>query len=164
MTPRGQILVSSTDDDPLPFVCGFKTSPCMPAPRAHVEKHVRELPAYTVTFRMYTRKAFLSLHTGGRRQFCLPRTCARGADARGDVLMYTWGFSACHTTPHAHTTTTPTHTTQHRITHNITRRKRERERHRKRRKRKKTEKEREGKTEEERQDKRRDQKSRQETR
>ena len=27
MTIRGQILVSSTDDDPLPSVFGFKTSP-----------------------------------------------------------------------------------------------------------------------------------------
>ena len=35
MTPRGQILVSRTDDDTaLPSVCTFKTSPCMPATRA----------------------------------------------------------------------------------------------------------------------------------
>ena len=39
MTLRGQILVRRTDDDTaLPSVCPFKTSPCMPAPRAHVEK------------------------------------------------------------------------------------------------------------------------------
>ena len=31
-------------------VCTFKTSPCVPAPRAHVETHVRVLPAYTETF------------------------------------------------------------------------------------------------------------------
>ena len=31
-------------------VCTFKTSPCMPAPRAHVETHVRVVPAYTGTF------------------------------------------------------------------------------------------------------------------
>ena len=28
----------------------IKTSPCMPAPRAHVETHVRVVPAYTETF------------------------------------------------------------------------------------------------------------------
>ena len=50
MTLRGQILVSRTDDDPLSPVCPFKTSPCVPAPRAHAEKHVRVLPAYTETF------------------------------------------------------------------------------------------------------------------
>ena len=31
----------------------------------------------------------------------------------GDVLNVHTGFSACHTTPHAHTTTTTTYTTQH---------------------------------------------------
>ena len=39
MTLRGQILVSRTGDDTaLPFVCPVKTSPCMPAPCAHVER------------------------------------------------------------------------------------------------------------------------------
>ena len=55
MTIRGQILVSGTDDDPLPSVCGFKnvtvctfkTSPCVPAPRLHVFQHVRVLPVHT---------------------------------------------------------------------------------------------------------------------
>ena len=57
MTLRGQTLVSRTDDDAaVPSVCPFKTSLCMPAPRAHVEKHVRVLPAYTATF--------LNVHTG----------------------------------------------------------------------------------------------------
>ena len=50
MTLRGQILVSRTDDDPLHPVCGFKTSPCVQAPRAHVETHVRMVPAYMGTF------------------------------------------------------------------------------------------------------------------
>ena len=50
MTLRWQILVSRTDDDPLPPVCGFKTSPCVPAPRPLVETHVRMVPAYTGTF------------------------------------------------------------------------------------------------------------------
>ena len=30
-------------------VCTFKTSPCVPAPRAHVFQHVRVVPAYTGT-------------------------------------------------------------------------------------------------------------------
>ena len=51
MTLRGQILASRTDDDTaLPSVCPFKKSPCMPAPRAHVEKSVRVLLACTETF------------------------------------------------------------------------------------------------------------------
>ena len=77
ITLRGQILVSRTDDDFFLFsfvfffccVCGVleeggraclrskrppcvdsKTSPCMPAPRAHVETHVRVVPACTGTF------------------------------------------------------------------------------------------------------------------
>ena len=31
-------------------VCTFKTSPCVPAPRAHMFQHVRVVPAYTETF------------------------------------------------------------------------------------------------------------------
>ena len=42
-----------------------QTSPCMPAPRAHVFQHVRVVPVHT--------EAFLNPHTEGRRQFCLPR-------------------------------------------------------------------------------------------
>ena len=49
ITIRGQILASRTGDDPPAPpcvhskrpVCRFKTSPCVPAPRAHVEAHVR---------------------------------------------------------------------------------------------------------------------------
>ena len=33
-----------------PSMCAFETSPCMPAPRAHVLKHVRVVPVHTVTF------------------------------------------------------------------------------------------------------------------
>ena len=39
MTIRGQILVSSTDDDPLPSVCGSKTSPCERSKRPRVCRH-----------------------------------------------------------------------------------------------------------------------------
>ena len=34
---------------PLLSVCPFETSPCVPAPRARVETHVRVVPAYTGT-------------------------------------------------------------------------------------------------------------------
>ena len=43
-------------------VCTLKTSPCVPAPRAHVELHLRVVPAYTVMFWMYTRRRFW-IHT-----------------------------------------------------------------------------------------------------
>ena len=62
MTQRGQILVSTTDDDPLAPVCRFNKStcarsnlPCAPAARAQVFQHVRVVPAYTGTFLAYTR-------------------------------------------------------------------------------------------------------------
>ena len=48
-------------------VCTFKTSPCMPAPRAHVLKHVRLVPVHTGTFWIHTWRA------GGHRQCCLPK-------------------------------------------------------------------------------------------
>ena len=35
--------------------CTFKTSPCVPAPRAHVETHVRVVRVHTATSRIYTR-------------------------------------------------------------------------------------------------------------
>ena len=35
---------------PLPPVCPFDTSPCVPAPRAHVFQHVRVVPVHTETF------------------------------------------------------------------------------------------------------------------
>ena len=40
-------------------VCAFYTSPCMPAPRAHVETHLRVVPAYTETFWTDTRSAWV---------------------------------------------------------------------------------------------------------
>ena len=48
--------VVSTQNVP---VCTFRTSPCVPAPRAHVETHARVLPAYTVTFKNDTRCAWV---------------------------------------------------------------------------------------------------------
>ena len=53
-------------------VCTFKTSQCVPAPRAHVFQHVRVEPVHTGTFRTYTRgtgviasSAYHNLHTYG---------------------------------------------------------------------------------------------------
>ena len=40
-------------------VCTFKTSPCVPAPRAHVSTHVRVVPLHTGTFWIYTVRFFL---------------------------------------------------------------------------------------------------------
>ena len=45
-------------------VCTFKTLPCVPAKRAHVETHVRVVPVHTVKFRTYTRARFESTHGG----------------------------------------------------------------------------------------------------
>ena len=39
-----------------------KTSPCMPAPRAHVKTHVRVVLVHTGTYRMYTLRVFESTH------------------------------------------------------------------------------------------------------
>ena len=55
-TLRELFLVSRTGDDHRcvdsknAFMCTFETYPCVPAPRAHVETHVRVVPANTVTF------------------------------------------------------------------------------------------------------------------
>ena len=108
MTPRGQILVSRTDDDPphpalrvsiqnVP-VCAFKASPCVPAPRAHVFQHVRVVPAYTGRFAC-THGGVLNPHTG---LFSVPQPQRH-----------------THHRPHQDTTCTPTL--------NITRRHRQRE-------------------------------------
>ena len=71
-------------------VCTFNTSPCMPAPRAHLLKHM----------------CAWCQHTLGRFE----RT-------HGDVLSgHTGFFSVSHTTPHR-THTTPQHKTQHTTTH-----------------------------------------------
>ena len=63
ITVRGHIWVSRIDDPssaPRVYIqnvpmCTFKTSPCVPAPRPHVETHVRVVQAYTGTFWMDTR-------------------------------------------------------------------------------------------------------------
>ena len=44
-----------------PSVRRFKTSPCVPAPRAHVETHVRVVPVQTERFWTYTRWRFSSV-------------------------------------------------------------------------------------------------------
>ena len=125
MTIRGQILVSSTDDDPLALrvwiqnvsVCTFKTSPCVLAPHVHVSTHVRVVLAYTGT--LYT-VTFLNPH--------------------GVFFHVFFQRAAKHTnnnnthkhTPNTHhdhqTTPRPQRHTPHNTTHNITRRQRERER------------------------------------
>ena len=62
----GRLMVSRTDGDPPPLsllslpllrvsvpktsVCRFETSPCVPAPRAHVVTHVLVVPVHTGTF------------------------------------------------------------------------------------------------------------------
>ena len=46
-------------------VCTFKTSPCMPATRAHAFQHERVLPAHTERFGR-THRDVLDGHTGGR--------------------------------------------------------------------------------------------------
>ena len=97
ITVRGQILVSRTGDDPLCArvsiqsvpVCTFKTSPCVPAPCAHVETHV----------------CAWCLHTRGRFE-------------RDTRARFEWTHGHRHTPrpqPHTHThsTTTTTATTTH---------------------------------------------------
>ena len=140
ITIRGQILVSRTDDDPLLFVCGFKTSPCVPAPRAHVETHVRVVPvqgdvlnAHTEGV-LYTHTVFFTSH------------------------FFFHVFSACRNTDkHAHTQTQH-HNTQH---HTETETERDRDRQRKREGEKERRREREREKERrERQEKRQDEEER----
>ena len=69
-------------------VCTFKTSPCVPAPRAHMFQHV-------CAWCQYTRGRFERTH--------------------GDVLSGHTGFSRCHPTHTQHNTHTHTpHRTPHR--------------------------------------------------
>ena len=72
-------------------VCTFKTSPCVPAPRAHVEKHVDVVPC--------TRGRFECIHGG----------------VSESTYGFFHGFSACRTpnTPRPPTTATTTQTTDH---------------------------------------------------
>ena len=109
-------------------VCTFQTSPCMPAPRAHVETHVRVVPVFTGTF--------LNVHTE-----------AFWTDTRV--------FSACRTphTPHTTHHTAPQNTTQHNMTHHKRRRKRRRQNKTKREDKKRQDKTKKGRQDETRQDK-----------
>ena len=51
-------------------VCPSQTSPCVPAPRAHVETHVRLVLLHTGTFRMYPRRK-----AGGSLSVLLTKIC-----------------------------------------------------------------------------------------
>ena len=102
ITLRGQILVSRTGDDTLPFprvsvqnvpVCPSKTSPCVRPTR----------------LRVHLQHAHM-----------LKSLCARCWHTRGRFERTHGVFSACHTTPHTHHDHNDTHTTQHSITHNVT--------------------------------------------
>ena len=118
-------------------VCAFKTSPFVPAPRAHMLKHV-------CAWCRYKRGRFERTH--------------------GDVLSGHTGFFQCATPHTTHHHTTQNNTQQHTETETDRDRQRQRkkteEEDRGRRQRKKTGTERESKTEEERQDKRRGRKRR----
>ena len=118
ITVCGQNLVSKTDDDPLPPVCGFKTSPC-----ARSNVHV----------------------CTGTTRTCF-NTCARGAGIHGDVLnVHTEVFLKPNTgffhfqraATHTHTKHTPrpqrhTHTQHNTQHHTETERKRQRKKERQR--------------------------------
>ena len=161
MTTRGQILVSSTDDDPLPSVCGFKTSPCVRSKRPRVYRHHAYMFQHMCAWCRHTRGrlecthgdvlnlhtvTFLNPHTGFPRFFSVPQ----------------------HTHTHqTHTTTTKQHhdhndthhTTQHNTQHHMeTDRERERDRERET----ERDRERQRETERERQDKTREDGTRQE--
>ena len=96
-TLRGQILISRTDDDPpspLPCVCTFKTSPCVPAPRPHV-------------FNMWTCCRYTRRRIG----------CTHGGfSACHTTTPHT--TTTHHHTPHHTPHTTPHHTTHHTTHHN----------------------------------------------
>ena len=88
-------------------VCTFKTSPCVPAPRAHMLKHVCA--------------------------WC-PYTPGRFERTHGDVLSGHTGVSACHTLTHTHINThnTTQHNTLRPQHHTTTERDRQRQRQRQR--------------------------------
>ena len=88
-------------------VCTFKTSPFVPAPRAHMFQHV-------CAWCRYTRGRFERTH--------------------GDVLSGHTGVSACHTLTHTHINThnTTQHNTLRPQHHTTTERDRERQRQRQR--------------------------------
>ena len=126
-------------------VCTFKTSPCVPAPRAHVEKHVDVVPVHTGTFWTYTRGGVSESTYGFFSVLCVSHTKHTPRPPTTPHRTHTH---------HRHHMHSHTHKTQHNITNNITRRHRQRE----------TEKEgreREEKMKEERQDKTTEHKRRQ---
>ena len=114
ITVRGQTSVSRTGDDPLQpvcpskiaSVCTLKTSPCVPAPRAHVFQHM-------CPWCRHTRRGF---------------ECTHGGDFEAKYVMLHVFFSVPqHTNTHTHqthTTTTTTHTTQHNTQHHTERERR----------------------------------------
>ena len=143
VTPRGQILVSRTDDNPLPAPCvRSKRPPCLDSKRHRVYRHHAHMlksmcPAYTGRFEC-THGGVLSLHTG---VFSVPTT-RHTPHTHNNTQPHT----ATHTT-HKHTQThTNTHNTQRHTPHHTE--KEDRERLRGREKRKKTETEREEPTKE----------------
>ena len=104
-------------------VCGFKTSPCVPAPRAHVFQHMCACCRCTRGRFERTHGGVLSGHTGF---FSVPHRTLHHDHVHNQQP---------HTNKHAHPTHnthqqhTPTHTethsqqhTTHRDTHHITRR------------------------------------------
>ena len=150
ITLRGQILVSRTDDDPLPPVRGFKTSPCVRSKRPRVYRHHAHMLKHMCAWCRHTRGRFecthvdvLNPHTGFSTFF------QRAATHTKNTQTHTHTHQT-HTTTTNNTTTTTTHKT----THNITRRQRQREteRDRERRQTKKTSETRQEKMKEERQD------------
>ena len=69
MTTRGQILVSSTDDDPLLSVCPSKKPPCVDSKRPRVYRHHAHMCYHMCAWYRYTRGRFESTHGGF---FCVP--------------------------------------------------------------------------------------------
>ena len=149
ITVRGQILVSRTDDDPLPPVCVHSKRPRV---------WIQNIPVCTGT----TRTCF--------------NTCARGASIHGDVLnVHTeaflkpnTGFSTFFSVPQlththqTHTTTNNTTTTQHNTQHHTeTETERDRERQRETEREKDRERQRKTRQDKTRQDKTRQDKTRQ---
>ena len=110
------LLPTLTASPPLPPVCPFDTSPCVPAPRAHVFQHVRVVCVHTGTFWTDT------YHT--------PHTTPHPKTQHNTTQ---------HDTPHHTTTTRPQHhtETEKEDRERRERRQRERERERERRQREK---------------------------
>ena len=78
--------------------------PLPPPPSTHAGVYVQNAPSHP---RVYIQS--FPVCTGTTPASVT--TCGRGAGTHGEVLNIHTGFSACHTTPHAHTATTTTYTT-----------------------------------------------------